>query len=391
MARNYTLKGRPAVDPSRAVPLSAAFTSDDSRPAVGSGAVTSDGLPAARKRQPAGLVNCGISQQHQKPAAQGRRKDADRAFLKFIYDQAPVAGFRVLQNDVLTVRKARDPDALAERLEGSVRGEIEEFSFQSRRRLALTVSNCGIAFCSFITLTYPADFPADGKLVKRHLNAFLTALRRKLPGVAYLWFLEFQRRGAPHFHLFVSEALPEPLGEMLRSAGRVRKTVRVHWPWQDWVSEVWFRIVKSGDEKHLLAGAAWEAIESPDGAARYASKECYKVWQKAVPKAFQNVGRFWGASRNVKICDGQFIPATVDQVRALFPESVDADGNPFPVMFSAAGAYESVRGSAVDPVAIHAQKRAVFRRQREMTSGMFDVLDVRGRKRQRVSYEDEPL
>lgn len=306
-----------------------------------------------------GLVNCAISERSvfkssvESPINSASSKvesSAKSDFLKFVYDNAPVVGFRVMKNDVVTVRAARYPEDLADRLEGAVRGEIEYLSGKSRRRLALVAGNSPIVFRSFVTVSYPGEFPCDGKLVKKHLHALLAALRRRCGKLEYLWFLEFQRRGAPHLHLFLDHALPEPLSVMQRKAGRVRKECRVNWESQDWISARWYEIVGSGDERHLRAGAAWEVIEKPDGAARYVAKESYKTFQKVVPKDFQNVGRFWGVSRNVSPEEGKMVYATKDQMSAIFgAESMDPDGNPFPVLFSAAEAYHKIRDTAQDP------------------------------------------
>lgn len=294
-------------------------------------------------------------------------------FLRFLYDQAPVIGFRVFLNDVVTVRGARDPEALAERLEGAVRGDIEWLSARSRKRLALTAGNCGIPFKSFVTVTYPRAFPCDGRTVKKHLHSLLAGLRRKCPGVSYLWFLEFQRRGAPHIHLFLSTPLPAPLSSLARAGGRARKTCLTYLPWHDWLGELWYGIVGSGDERHRRAGAGWEVIEKPDGAARYVAKESYKTFQKKVPSEFSNVGRFWGTSRDVRVGDGTFIPATPDQMRKIFPpEAFDPDGNPFPVMFSAAPQYAKVSGTAADPQRIKKWKR-VKKGQTAMISSTFGI------------------
>lgn len=330
-------------------------------------------LPDAKKRRSprsyilrpapavAGLVNCVISSRKFENKDAGKVEKPSRSskldFLAFIYDQAPVVGFRVMKNDVLTVRAARYPEDLAGRLEGSVRGKIERLSFASRRRLALVAGNSPIVFRSFVTVSYPSVFPADGKLVKKHLKNLLDALRRRCGKLEYLWFLEFQRRGAPHVHIFLDHDLPQPLAEMKRLCGRIRKSCRVNWESQDWLSETWYRIVGSGDEKHLRAGAAWEVVEKPDGAARYVAKESYKTFQKEVPKDFQNVGRFWGCSKGVSPDEGKMVFANQEQVAAIFPASVDPEGNPFPVMFSAAGEYRKILGTVKDPAKFREWKR----------------------------------
>ncbi len=311
----------------------------------------------------AGLVNCAISERsliiagtgHSAKSGDSRVSEpsAKNDFLQFIYDSAPVVGFRVMRNDVVTVRAARNPEELAGRLEGAVRGEIEYLSGKSRRRLALVAGNSPVVFRSFVTVSYPDEFPCDGKIVKKHLHALLAALRRRCGRLEYLWFLEFQKRGAPHLHLFLDHALPEPLSTMARRAGRVRKECQVHWPSQDWLSARWYEIVGSGDEKHLRAGAAWEVIEKPDGAARYVAKESYKTFQKVVPVGFRNVGRFWGVSGGVSPDEGKMVFASKDKMAEIFGDSaMDPNGNPFPVLFSAAVEYEKIRDTKADPVRV---------------------------------------
>jgi hypothetical protein len=56
----------------------------------------------------------------------------------------------------------------------------------------------------FVTLTYPAEFPAPDE-AKKHLRAFLERIRRKCEenAVSGVWRLELQERGAPHFHLIL--------------------------------------------------------------------------------------------------------------------------------------------------------------------------------------------
>jgi hypothetical protein len=318
------------------------------------------------------LVIGGISElfSDSVPSETAKNK-AKNDFLAWALADAPVTGFRVMKRDVLTVRTARYPDELAARLEGCTRGKIETLSMASRRRLAIVAANTEVCFRSFVTVTYPKEFPCDGVIVKEHLHLLLAGLRRKCLGVSYLWFLEFQRRGAPHLHLFLSAALPEPLEPLRRVSGRVRKVVMIHRPWQDWLSRLWFKIVGSGDEKHLRAGAAWEVIEKPDGAARYVAKEAYKTFQKVVPDDFQNVGRFWGCSRDVPPDEGFVVHATQAQIAAIFPDGVDAEGRPFPVMFGSAEAYEKIRDTVTDPAKFNSWKRGARQKMMTFAAGSF--------------------
>ena len=344
MAREYTLHRVPVASPPPRVPACPPGGSGG-RPGAGA----AGGAGGAERASPR-LVICGISERSERSAARNAQSKTD--FLRHVYDEAPITGFRVMRRDVLTVRSARDPDKLAARLEDTKRGEIESLSYASRKRLAIIAANTDVVFRSFVTVTYPKAFPCDGLLVKEHLHALLAALRRKCGGqLSYLWFLEFQKRGAPHFHAFLDQELPEPLSTLARRGGRVRKSVRVHLPWQDWLCRRWFEIVGSGDDKHLRAGAAWEVVEKPDGAARYVAKECYKTFQKVVPPDFQNVGRFWGCSRDVPPPEGRLIPCTDAEMKRIFPaQFLDKEGRPYPVMFGAAPHYDSICNTSLDPV-----------------------------------------
>jgi hypothetical protein len=323
------------------------------------------GLIPSKPENQHGLVNCAISSREHfadsppitPPPSAKSTQQAKSDFLEFVYDLAPVVGFRVMKNDVVTVRKARYPEDLSSRLEGAVRGDIEFLSSKSRKRLALIAGNSPVVMRSFVTVTYPAEFPCDGILVKKHFNALLKRLGRFLGPFQYLWFLEFQSRGAPHFHVFLDRALPEPLKSMERSTGRRKKSCLVHWPWQDWISAAWFDIVGSGDEKHLRAGSSWEKVLKPDGAARYVAKESYKTFQKVVPKEYQNVGRFWGCSKGVNPDEGKIVYCSEAAMAKVFPpECFDSSGNPFPVMFSSSEHYQKILGTAKDPDKISAWK-----------------------------------
>lgn len=169
---------------------------------------------------------------------------------------------------------------------GGKRGVIKELSRGAIKRLKLTARNVPEgSFKAFLTLTYPETFPTDGVKVKRDLSVMRKWLRRHGVGGGF-WFLEFQARGAPHFHLFMSNY---PLCGV------------------SGVAEAWFRIVGSGDPKHLdwhlgkLSGrSCLEYVRKPHAASYYATKYATKQEQKQVPANYTNVGRFWGTFGNMK-------------------------------------------------------------------------------------------
>ena len=158
----------------------------------------------------------------------------------------------------------------------SKRGKIKTFSWRSSRRLRFLVRNTADMWRVFLTLTWPGDFPISGVEVKRQLNSFLQYLRRV--GVKYIWVLEFQDRGAPHIHMFLSGRVSIPE-----------------------VSRRWYEIVGSGDIRHLQAGTSVRSVSSGE-VLGYVCSYVRKMKQKTVPDGFRDVGRFWGVSSGILEC-----------------------------------------------------------------------------------------
>lgn len=182
-------------------------------------------------------------------------------------------------NDVVVLRTSGKNNRVPPK-----RGPCEYWSDDSRKGLAFVAANTAVQFRYMVTLTYPSEYPGDGATSKQHLNKFLNwlRLRCKRAGVSleYLWFFEFQARGAPHYHLLLDCNLPDIA---------TRKEV----------SQSWYRVVGSNDTKHLKAGTRCERLRSADGGKHYAVKYGQKMKQKRVPEGYQKVGRFWGNSRGV--------------------------------------------------------------------------------------------
>ena len=147
------------------------------------------------------------------------------------------------------------------------------FSWASRRRLMRTLAKVRQdALPVFVTLTYPAVWPSEASEWKRHLRNFFARITRRWPGAAGVWKLEPQKRGAPHYHLLVWGVSKSDL--------------------LSWVGKAWYQVVKSGDNRHLLAGTRVEAVRSQRGVMAYASKYLGKTIEAF--EGWQDVGRFWG-------------------------------------------------------------------------------------------------
>lgn len=182
------------------------------------------------------------------------------------------------------------------------RGIIKELSDRSRQRLqarAYSLQAQGHKAQVMITLTSPANWEwvyiADengeavngGRLFKRHMELFKKRLTRfmdrfpKLRNWKALWFLEFQKRGAPHVHIMLfAVSIPD----------EVRKAL------SRWAGVAWSEIVGNPDSrelaKHKKACSRVERMRSEHFG--YAAKYASKAHQKDVPEEFQGVGRFWG-------------------------------------------------------------------------------------------------
>ena len=188
--------------------------------------------------------------------------------------------FKIGTQDTVVKSSALNTQVKSKHSGGGKRGAVTALSRQAMSRMKLHFRNAPeAAHKAILTLTYPSQYTTEGKEVKRHLDLMKRWLKRN--GVkAGSWFLEFQARGAPHFHCYLSDY----------PSGGVKA-----------VSQAWFNIVGSGDEKHLawhegrLSGRpCLEWFRVPHAASAYATKYATKQEQKDVPAEYQNVGRFWG-------------------------------------------------------------------------------------------------
>lgn len=167
---------------------------------------------------------------------------------------------------------------------GVKRGEITGFSASSRRRLRLSLMGVewGLVDSYWVTLTYHRVWGAEWQEWKRDLRAFHKALDRRFPTLGDYWRLEFQRRGAPHFHLVLAYGLGEGPGlDILR----------------DWVSRTWARIIgEECNRAHLSFGTCTvhvdrSADEHLGALLGYMVKEMCKVRQSG---GRSGTGRHWG-------------------------------------------------------------------------------------------------
>lgn len=218
-----------------------------------------------------------------------RQKDPDTFNSVF-----PIVSIRRYQRGILVKRKS----LLQSQMIRGDRSKIVRLSPSSLSRLAFIAMNTTTEFSSLITLTYGLQYPMSGKEIKRHLNRMLQALTRKFGKFEYLWFLEFQARGAPHFHILttmsnVSQKRREIMAELWARVQELED-----WQYSRLSDGKLFHVKQSVLRVHSHK-TAWDLARKENGLKRYAVKYAMKTEQKEVPTEYGDVGRFWGCSRKV--------------------------------------------------------------------------------------------
>ena len=173
-------------------------------------------------------------------SAAGTEDPIDKAFMKGL---SVLCRRRLLIHSLLRRQRDQKPGPYTY---SGIRGRIKGFSKVSRRTLLRRFASINrTAFSAFkgrlisVTLTYPAEYPEDPHLCKRHLEAFHKRLERRYGRFAAFWRMGIQKRGAFHFHLLlfvplsfgsVRELVASPLVPGTRSAGRSPRATctRVH-------------------------------------------------------------------------------------------------------------------------------------------------------------------
>lgn len=200
--------------------------------------------------------------------------------------------------------------------------ESLEQSVKSRLQSAFQLGNAETDWMAMATLTYRVA-PSSYDEVREHWTRFKDRLRKQFPGAEWGWILEFQGRGAAHFHVFFGSG--GELGNAIKSESWVKRkrkgkeTQICSGPLADWIAETWIQIVGDIDERFLKfqRGGILELMRSPDAAGRYAAKEASKRVQKKAPWP---VKQWWGMSNSVRPSFRSHHVITVAQFRAMFPD-----------------------------------------------------------------------
>ena len=156
------------------------------------------------------------------------------------------------------------------------RGAVQGFSAAARKRMFEMLNKLEFERITFVTLTYPKEWSPDGHEYKKHLRRFRARMERKYPKIRVLWRLEFQKRGAPHFHLLLFDA---PF--LCRFC----------------LSYDWYKSVSSGDRKHLKYGTNVRGVASQGENGKiisYVAKYAAKPLQEGAITDGSWTGRYYG-------------------------------------------------------------------------------------------------
>ncbi len=180
-----------------------------------------------------------------------------------------------------------DSATKVEQVGGGLRGRVRGQSRQCRSRLirrlgAVDQKAYPATHVLFVTLTYHRSWPPTPEGWKRHIEEWKRRVERKHGHLCGVWVKEFQKRGAPHFHLILF--LDAPASEELH-----------HTMW-----EAWHDIAGNGSHWHMRYGFMAETPRTWRGVISYASKYISKDDQHhymSPDGELLPTGRMWGMLR----------------------------------------------------------------------------------------------
>lgn len=184
-------------------------------------------------------------------------------------------------------RGIRVKQSQGKQIGGGTRGRVVDLSTGSRANMAWVYVQG--PWRSMLTLTYHESFP-DGKTSKQQLNVWLQHLRQR--GIKYLWVLEWQGRGFPHYHVWMDAEFRDcPLWED-EADGKSWRSLMMHW----------LNITNQNVNQKTIDFAIHQKTYCPwevRAGNNYASKYASKMDQKGLPPGVETYGRWWGASVGV--------------------------------------------------------------------------------------------
>lgn len=187
--------------------------------------------------------------------------------------------------------------------------DIKEFSKDSRRRLFSLITSLDYSAYGkpiFVSATWHEDFSNNRSDVKTHLDNFHKRLKRNLPEFHIIWKLEYQKRGAPHFH-FVLFPLDSSLSFNTIKIGQT-------------IKKAWLELKTCKCPSCKIYSLSITPLNDFLHTMIYISKELGKITQN---EQQHNLGRVWGHCRNMRIRIYKTITLNFKQLKNLLQEICD--------------------------------------------------------------------
>ncbi len=251
-----------------------------------------------------------------------------------------VIGVRLKKTSAEVIRAGAEP------IGGGSKEEMTVVTRKTVKNAVEVLTNSEQELNSMMVCTYPETYPDDGRIVKAHHKVMLEAIRRKFGDFSYFTAIEYQSRGAPHFHVGLSFDLAllgqgEIISLKRKKSGRRYPAFQTVKPIQDWAFETWLEIIAKPDISYngeplewsgideedeaamrkaynqYNAGFSWEVMREKNGATRYFVKELtgLKLYQKTIPQGYKHPGRHFLYSTDMRFDDENAITFIVDDGR----------------------------------------------------------------------------
>jgi hypothetical protein len=177
-----------------------------------------------------------------------------------------------------------------------LRGTVHEFSRASRRRVIDRLQCIRLDLLDtpvWVTLTFHEGWRSSPTHVRHVFLAWLMRLRRRWPMIYYMWRLQLQKRGAPHWHLILwpaAHSTPLAPEALLR-----------------WIYTSWHACADPTSPHHAKHGTKAEYLNHQTAVYRYVSKYVAKV-DLTLERSY--TGRRWGNSRDLPLDPLTWFPAS---------------------------------------------------------------------------------
>jgi len=187
--------------------------------------------------------------------------------------------------------------------------DIKKFSEKSRKHLfnifnCLEYSEYGIP--CFVSATWHYDAPSERTALKSDLEKFVKMLKRGLPEFHAIWKLEYQKRGAPHFHFIL---LP------------LEKTEKMYTPEREkFIKEKWLSLKKCKCKSCASYGIKTVNCETYRMSISYISKEIAKVENNYFD---HDLGRIWGTSQNMRMNHKLLLPCPIELYHKIIDRKLE--------------------------------------------------------------------